>query len=269
MVLIRPSGKVTLRHLLTHTHGLEEPPAAAPLTSLAEIATAASRGPLGFEPGTRWRYGNAGMAVLGRIVEIVSETPFADHLSKRFFQPLGMNDTTFYPSDAQYARRALCYKRPEAWGPIEETGIGILNGDPATRTQSVMPGGGLFSTTHDIWRFYQTLANGGAIDGRRYLSESRTREMTTPQTGELEAGFSGGMAWGLGVGIVRSPQGWTDVLPVGTWGHDGAYGPTVMIEPRSGLLFMMMIQRVGLNPYSNGLRFRHAFHMSVREIYGF
>ncbi|CAN5758607.1 serine hydrolase domain-containing protein [soil metagenome] len=263
MVLVRPSRLVTVRDLLTHTHGLEEPPAIAPGTSLAGAVASTAQGSLQFEPGTQWRYGNAGMNTLGRIVEVISGMPFQDFLRTRFFEPLGMKSTTFYPEPEQLEAMARSYKRPPEWGPLMEVPIGILNGDLRKKEQTVLPGGGLFSTAEDVFRFYQMLANGGELDGRRYLPAALVKEMVTAQTGDLEAGFSAGMAWGLGVGVVKKPQGWTDCLPVGTWGHDGAYGTTVMCEPKTRLLFIMMIQRAGLNPYQDGLKYRHAFHAAV------
>jgi CubicO group peptidase (beta-lactamase class C family) len=255
--------RVTIRHLLVHTHGLEDPPLPAPRSTLAEQVAAVAAKPPQFEPGSQWKYGNAGMNTLGRLVEVVSGQPYEAFLQERFFNPLGMRNTTFFPGDEQLLKLAKSYKRPRPWGPLEETGIGLINGDLAKKEQAVFPGGGLFSTAEDMFRFYQMLLNGGEFEGRRYLPQALVTQMVSPQTGELEAGFSGGMAWGLGVGVVKQPRGWTDCLPAGTWGHDGACGTTVMAEPKSGLLFIMMIQRADLNPYSHGLRFRHAFHSAV------
>jgi CubicO group peptidase (beta-lactamase class C family) len=266
-VLTRPSRGVTIRDLLTHTHGLEEPPMPAPDTPLAEAATAAARGPLHFEPGSQWKYGNASMTVLGRIVEVVSGTAYPEFLRERFFEPLGMRDTTFFPDSAQLDRLAKTYNRLVEGGPLEEMPIAILNGNLREKTQTVAPGAGLFSTAEDMFRFYQMLANGGEFEGRRYLAAATVREMRTSQTGEFEAGFSSGMGWGLGVGVVRRPEGWTEMLPAGTWGHDGAYGTTVMIEPEQHLVFIMMIQRGGLNPFADGLRFRAAFHTVVMKAF--
>lgn len=266
-VLTRPSRPVTIRDLLTHTHGLEEPPMPAAGTPLAEVATAASRGPLHFEPGSQWKYGNVGMSVLGRIVEVVAGKAFPDFLQERFFEPLGMKSTTFFPDDGQLDRLAKSYNRLVENGPLEEIPITILNGNLRAKTQTVAPGAGLFSTAEDMFRFYQMLANGGELEGRRYLAPETIREMRTSQTGDFDAGFSSGMGWGLGVGVVRRPEGWTDVLPAGAWGHDGAYGTTVMIAPEQHLLFIMMIQRGGLNPFVDGLRFRQAFHAAVMNAF--
>lgn len=267
MVLKRPLRSPTIRDLLTHTHGLEEPPAPAMGTPLAEVAASVARGPLQFEPGTQWRYGNAGMNTLGRIVEVVSGQSFQGFLETRFFTPLGMKDTTFYPDAEQLKRLAKSYDRPPAWGALAEVGIWLMNGDVAKKEQTVLPGGGLFSTAEDIFHFYQMLLDGGEYKGRRFFTEATVREMLTSQTGDLEAGFSPGWAWGLGVGIVKYPQGWTNVLPVGAWGHDGAYGTTVMAEPAKKLLFIMMIQRGGLYPSRDGFKFRHAFHSAVMRAF--
>lgn len=267
IVLERPPRLVTIRDLLAHTHGLEEPPLPAVGTPLSGLVASVARGPLQFPPGTQWKYGNAGMTVLGRVVEVVSGMPFEDFLRMRFFEPLGMTDTTFYPDAEALQGMAKSYSRPVENGPLAEVPIVLINGDPAKKEQTVLPGAGLFSTAEGMFRFYQMILNGGEFAGRRYLAESTVKEMRTPQTGDLEAGFSAGMAWGLGVGIVKNPQGWTDVLPVGCWGHDGAYGTTVMADPRRGLLFLMMIQRMGLNPAHDGLRFRHGFHAAVMRAF--
>jgi CubicO group peptidase (beta-lactamase class C family) len=260
---VPPSRPITIRDLLTHTHGLEDPPLPAPKTSLSENVAAIAKNPLQFEPGSQWKYGNAGMNTLGRIVEVVSGQPFEEFLQQTFFTPLGMKDTSFFPEPSQLQNLARSYKRAPQWGSLVETSIGLINGDLTKKEQAVFPGGGLFSTAEDMFRFYQMLLNGGEFEGKRYLPEALVKDMTSPQTGELEAGFSAGMSWGLGVGIVRQPQGWTDCLPSGAWGHDGACGTTVMADPKSKLLFIMMIQHAGLNPYTHGLRFRHAFHSAI------
>ena len=58
-------------------------------------------GPLQWQPGDRYAYGNQGMNIAARIVEIVSGVPYEVFLQKRFFDPLGMSETTFWPSEAQ------------------------------------------------------------------------------------------------------------------------------------------------------------------------
>ena len=62
---------------------------------------------LEFQPGSRWAYSaQAGHDTLGRIVEIASGMPLNEFFQKRIFDPLGMKDITFWPSEAQWTRVA-------------------------------------------------------------------------------------------------------------------------------------------------------------------
>jgi len=268
MRLRRPARAVTIRDLLAHLHGLEEPPVLPEGTSLAAVTTVIAQAPLQFEPGSQWKYGNASMTVLGRLVEVVVGQPYAEFLQARFFDPLGMTETTFFPDAGQIARLATTYKRPERDGPLEKAEIFLFPEGFASRARTVAPGGGLFSTAEEMFRFYQMLLNGGEFAGRRYLRRETVRAMFTSQTGDLPAGFSPGMGWGLGIGVVRQPEGWTEGLAPGTVNHDGAYGTTVFLDPSRDLLFIMMIQRTGLGGAPDGLRFRHAFTSAVMAACG-
>lgn len=66
--------------------------------------------PLESEPGTKYRYSNAGINTAARIIEVVAKMSFGDFLDQRLFVPLGMNDTTFWPNDEQAGRIALAYR---------------------------------------------------------------------------------------------------------------------------------------------------------------
>jgi CubicO group peptidase (beta-lactamase class C family) len=89
------------------------------------------------------------------------------------------------------------------------------------------------------------LLNGGVLDGRRYLTAESVRMMSTVQTGDLVTGFTPGNGWGLGVCIIRQPQGVTEMLAPGTFGHGGGYGTQAWIDMKRGVALIMMIQRFG------------------------
>jgi CubicO group peptidase (beta-lactamase class C family) len=236
--------RITLRHLLTHTSGMgeatdEETKAARTLSDL--IPAFASK-PLAFEPGSKWQYSQSGILTLGRIIEIVSGFPFEAFLRKRIFDPLGMKDTTFYLSEAQLPRWVIPARREgEQLVPAE---IALLYGHPPTwRGHYPASNGGLFSTALDYTRLAQMLLNGGVLDGRHYLTAESVRMMSTVQTGDLVTGFTPGNGWGLGVCIVRQPQGVTAMLSPGTFGHGGGYGTQFWIDTKRGVALIMMIQR--------------------------
>src|SRR5206468_4027314 len=109
--LVRP---VTVRHVLSHTSGLTgsselQQITGSDSTPIKARALSSVTGPLQSQPGEKYAYGNQGMNIAARIVEIVSEMPYQEFLQKRFFDPLGMKETTFWPSDAQIARLAGAY----------------------------------------------------------------------------------------------------------------------------------------------------------------
>jgi CubicO group peptidase (beta-lactamase class C family) len=235
-------GNVTLKHLLTHTSGLsestkEERNAAKSLAAL--IPGVASR-PLQFPPGSRWTYCQSGMNTLGRIIEVVSGESFPAFLQNHILGPLGMIDTTFYPTPAQLARLVTAYKQDD--GKLIATPL-PWDFDPANVVRFPAANGGLFSTTSDYARFCSMLLNDGTYGGRTFLSKSAVEHMRSVASGELKTGFIDGNAWGLGVCVVREALGVSAALSPGSFGHGGAYGTEAWIDPIRKIAYILMISR--------------------------
>lgn len=262
MRLKRPARPITLRDLLTHTSGLSDLSAPRPHCILAELVMAYSQLPLKFPPGSKWEYCNSGINVLGRVVEVASGQCFADFLQERIFKPLGMKDTTFWPSAAQAKRLAKSYTPGKAAGTLEETNIWFIKGNLGDRSRTAFPSGGLFSTAQDMWRFYQTILNGGECNGKRILSSEAVALMTRTQTGDLRTGFTDGMSFGYGWAVVKTPTGVTAMLSPGTYGHGGAYGTQGWVDPKKDLICVLMIQRVKL-PNADASPIRQAFQQAA------
>ena len=243
-----PSGKpanLTLKHLMTHTSGLPEATneEARAAKKLEDLIPAYTNKPMQFEPGSQWKYCQSGINTLGRIIEVVSGRPYETFLAKRLFQPLGMKDTTFYLRANQVGRLVTPVKR-EQDGTLTPTTISLLQGKLATSTDRYpAANGGLFSTAPDYARFARMILNGGTLDGKRYLKPESIRQMTTIQTGDLKTGFTPGNGWGLTWCVVREPQGVTEMLSPGTYGHGGAYGTQAWIDPVKGIAYILMVQR--------------------------
>lgn len=226
--LVRP---VTIRLLLSHTSGLTgqselQQTTGSDSTPLKARALSSVTGPLQWQPGDKYQYGNQGMNIAARVVEIVSGMAYEDFLQKRFFDPLGMTETTFWPSDAQIARLA------NAYGPNKDKS-GYARGDISFLTKPFSDrvhrfpeaGGGLFSTTHDILRYGMMLANNGELEGQRYLSPAAMGELRKEQTGVTKVNYSLGYH-----------------LRNGMFGHDGAYGTDLSVNPKTGMIAVFMVQ---------------------------
>ena len=238
------AGKITLRHMLTHTSGMGEatPEETRDARKLADLVPVYARKPVAFEPGSQWRYCQTGINMLARVVEIVSAQPFPEFVAARLFRPLGMKDTGFYLSERQMPRLVTPARRDG--DKLVDAEVALLQGKSPTDTNRYpAANGGLFSTGPDYARFARMLLRGGESGGRRYLSPAAFALMTHNQTGSLKAGFIPGHSWGLGVGVVEKPEGQTAMLHPGAFGHGGAYGTQAWIDPKGGVALILMVQR--------------------------
>lgn len=255
-------AEVTIRHLLTHTSGISggepegaETPLAAQVSSFAAL-------PLRFAPESKWKYCNSGYRTLGRVVETVSGRSYEQFLEERLFRPLGMKDTTFYPTAEQAARIAVPYT---AEGRLRPAPCPILRGkSPGDRARGASPSDGLFSTASDLLKFCRMILGRGEANGRRFLSAESLEDMTRIQTGEMKTGFTDGTGWGLGWCVIREPQGVTRALSPGSFGHGGAMGTQVWVDPVRRLVHILLVQWSEV-PNSDASALRGAFHDAVSE----
>jgi len=271
-----PSGKpanLTISQILTHTSGLGEAtgPAAQQAKTLAELVPLWLATPMQYEPGAKWQYTQSGINAAGRIVEVVSGMSFDAFLQKRLFDPLGMSNTTFYPTDQQRARLVTAYAKNKDTGALEPA---APRTDFGLRTQPPKGNGGLFSTAPDYARFCQMLLNGGAFAGRRYLSAEALKFLNTPQTGDLPTGFfqnetfgkrGTNYGWGIGTCVLRTPHdGVAAMLSPGTYGHGGAWGTQAWVDPVKGVAYVLMVQRSNF-PNSDASDVRRQFQQAAAD----
>jgi CubicO group peptidase (beta-lactamase class C family) len=229
--LKRAEHPIKVREILSHTSGLpfrsplEEP--TLDVLPLRDRVRSYAMLPLQFEPGTRYEYSNAGINTAGRIIEVVSGMSYEAFLEERLFQPLGMKDTTFWPNERQLRRLAKSYRPATDGKALEETPITQLRYPLNDRSRQPMPAGGLFSTAQDLTRFCQMILNSGVSQGRRYLSSGAIVQMTRKQTGDM----------------VKEGYGFGWSMRGSTFGHGGAYGTALNINPDTGLITVLMIQQ--------------------------
>jgi CubicO group peptidase (beta-lactamase class C family) len=271
-----PSGapaNLTITQILTHTSGLGEASAAAAscARTLADLVPLWLEVPTQYEPGTKWNYTQSGINAAGRIVEVVSGLAFDAFLQKRLFGPLGMKDTTFYPSDDQIARRVTAYAKNKESDLLEPV---PPRPEFGPRDRPPQGNGGLYSTAPDYAKFCQMLLNNGTLEGHRYLSSDAMKYLTTPQTGDLPTGFfqnerfgnhGANYGWGLATCILRIPhEGVAAMLSPGSYGHGGAWGTQAWIDPEKGVAYLLMVQRSNF-PNSDASDVRRAFQEAASE----
>jgi CubicO group peptidase (beta-lactamase class C family) len=238
---------ITVKDLLTHVSGLGS--GAMSNSDLARVArkegeTLADYIPrlgstvLEFQPGSRWAYSpGAGFETLGRIVEIVSGLPLDRFLRTRIFDPLGMKDITFWPSDAQWPRMATVYTR-SAKGLAKQQ----MPNDTMSRNVYFRGSGGLYSTAADYIPLGMMLANGGEMNGTRLLSRKSVEMMSAVHVPDTLPGRPAGEGYGLSVRVVTNHAARGTMLSDGTYGWSGAQGTHFFVDPKEQLVGVLMVQ---------------------------
>jgi len=251
---VRPAAtRVTIRHLFTHTSGI-----AYGFTSAIDrdfkprAGEKYAAGPLLFEPGTQWIYGD-GVEWLGRLVEKLSGQSLETYFREHIFNPLGMPDTFYNVPEAKQARRVTVHRRKDgrADAPLTEQ-----PNQPQRPSTTFGGGGGLLSTAPDYLRFERMILNGGTLDGARILSPASVALMGRNQIGEvgvraiktaqpdLSMDFSfiddGMDKWGLGFLITsRHVAGKRSAGSLSWGGIDNTY---FWIDPARGIAGVILMQ---------------------------
>ncbi|MBZ5575736.1 MAG: beta-lactamase family protein [Acidobacteriia bacterium] len=239
--------EITIRDLLTHTSGLvsggpasrveSEKIARKPGETLAEYIPRLGAVPLDFQPGTRWSYSpSAGFDTLGRIVEIVSGQTFDQFLRQRIFEPLGMKETFFHPSDNYLPRVAVTYRRAD--NSLEKVDMQArLN-----NTTYFSGAGGLMTDAEDYLQFGQMLMNGGQWNGKRLLGPKTVELMSSVHAPDTLPGRRKGLSFGLSVQVVSDPIAAGYRVSEGSFGWDGAFGTHFWVDPKEKVVGILMIQ---------------------------
>jgi CubicO group peptidase (beta-lactamase class C family) len=221
------SGQVTVRHLLTHTSGID-----GDIFSdtgrgddcleryVGELAGTVSI----FPPGAAFSYCNSGFVLLGRIIEVLDGQSWDESLRERLTGPLELTRTVTLPEDAILHRAAVGHHG--SGEPVQVWGL----------PRSVGPAGLITAAASDLLAFARLHLDGGiAPDGKRLLSEASVAAMQQPQAAIPE--FSApGAAVGLGWRLGR----WDGRMIVGHDGDTVGQSAYLRIDPEARLAVCLL-----------------------------
>jgi CubicO group peptidase (beta-lactamase class C family) len=257
--LVPPRKPMTIQDLLRHTSGItygffgegavKKTYVDAKMSSEdldnAGFADAIAKLPLAYQPGTTWDYSHS-TDILGRVVEVASGKSLYQFEKERILDPLGMKDTAFYVTDP--AKQPLI---AEPFPTDRTIGIDAVVNDPRVQRKWESGGGGMVSTMGDYARFVRMMANGGALDGKRYLSPKTVAYMGSNHIGPAAGVVPGpyylpGPGFGFGLGFaVRTEAGVSAIEgSVGEMNWSGAAGTTFWIDPKEDMFVVFMSQTV-------------------------
>lgn len=206
---------VTLRQMMAHQSGLvRESPVGnyfdPSQPSLADTIASLSDTALVLRPGTKTKYSNAAIAVVGAALESQTGMSHPDYVNQKLFQPLGMTASSFVVSPEVQPKMATGWM----WtydGRRQEAPQFLLGTGPA---------GNLYSSVNDLSKFMIWLLNDQRSDDDEILSPKSLQEMTTPIVD------AAGKEQGFGLGF--SVRKFDDMTKIG---HGGAvYGFSTQFE---------------------------------------
>ena len=210
----------------------------------AEFAERIAKLPLVYQPGTTWDYGH-NTEILGRVIEVISGKSLYQFEKERLLDPLGMKETGFYVTDP--AKKSLV---AEAMPNDRKIGSSDMF-DPRVQKKWEPGGQGMVSTIGDYARFTQMVLNGGAFDGKRYLSPKTVAYMGSNHIAQGSGVVPGayylpGAGVGFGLGFaVRTDAGVTPFEgSVGDLTWSGAGGTLFWIDPKENMTVVFMAPMV-------------------------
>lgn len=172
----RGATRITLRHLMAHRSGLvREPPAGhyfdSSGTTLATTVQSLRNTTPVYPAGTRTKYSNAAIAVVGYALERTQQQPFAAYIKRAVLGPMGLAHSAFTPEPTltQHLADAVMwsYEGREFAAPTFQLGMA--------------PAGSMYTTVEDLSRFLSVLFAGGRGPGGQVIARATLDSMWTPQ----------------------------------------------------------------------------------------
>ena len=256
--------KITIRHLLNHTAGLITwYPLYYRASNKKEVYRLIGELPLAYPVGEARHYSDLGFILLGEIIEKISGMPLERFVQENIFNPLKMDHTTYNPLSKEkftmiaptshgnpYEKRMVydtalgfVYKEidPQGWnGWRNHTLRGEVNDGNAWYAMNGVSGhAGLFSTVDDLQKLVNMLLDSGMVNGKLFVSQKTIQLFLTPDE------FKNGLGW-----MMDNGDSFLWNAPVGSFGHTGFTGTSIVVIPSMKLSLILLINRqnMGLLP---------------------
>jgi CubicO group peptidase (beta-lactamase class C family) len=205
---------ITIRHCLSHMTGIEDDEKLVrkllqrkKFGSLDEEVESFAAREIRGNAGTDFWYGNIGLNIAAKVLEVVSKRKFDLLIKQRLFTPLGMRQTTFSTLDASLPN----------------------------------PSGGAKSTADDYMKFLVMLMNKGKYNGKQILTEESVDEMMKIQTENVPKRYSPeaakGFEYALGSWVVEGKDGTATALA-----SPGLFGTWPMIDFCRGYAYILFVK---------------------------
>lgn len=227
-------GKVTLHQLLCHTAGFSdggEMDGPHDDEALGREARSWKDELCFIPPGAIFSYSNYGYVLAGFASEEAYGKPFADTVKELVLRPLGMQRSTFRPTET------VTYPFSQGHHPKDGGKPEVVR--PYLDHSGTWPCGCLNSSVDELSRFVIAFLNGGKLDGKQVLSPSTIEKMSKPHAAIPSGGDGESYGYGL---LVSSFRG------VPMLSHSGSrvgFGSQIRMFPREKVGVILLANRSG------------------------
>jgi CubicO group peptidase (beta-lactamase class C family) len=207
----RDRNLITIQHLMTHTSGIPNNYAATGIKERSKAVESVLQEPLADSPGRKFLYSDDNYCLLAAIIEIASGKKYEEFVQKELFDRAGLNNSGFWGTSAARSvapmiKDELAKSVTEDWG--------------------FKGAGGIFSTTHDLLRWYD------ALRGHRVLNEASLQQFFGPQV-KVSVGD-----YAYGWFVSRTPRGSRELWTRGT--EDAGANGIVRVFPDEGVVCIVL-----------------------------
>ena len=195
----RSADSITIRQLLSHTHGIAGGAVEMRLAYTGEyqgnaqlISLLAEHNAL---PDQSYRYSNLGYNVATLAMDQATGESWKETLQRLIFTPLGMTSTSAYVSRFPAERLAM---------PYGSTPTGFTRIRYGKTDANMQSAGGLVTTLEDYARWLEAHLNDGRVDGKQVIPAAAIRETHRPQARYDRPGgavpiVGYGLGWNIGI----------------------------------------------------------------------
>ncbi len=276
---------ITLAQLMSHQAGLVALDQAVEVTDYAAVVRALEKQKPLWPPGTAHGYHARTFGFLiDELVRRIDSRSIGEYWRAVFAEPLGLDIwiglpaeennrvATIYPAKASSAPSDEFYRALATPGTLQRKtftsphglhAVSAMN-SPENRARAIVSFGGIGSAT-SLAKFYAVLANGGALDDRRFFSSETLLQMTRTLTAGLDRVFE--IPTAFSAGFMKDPPDASRRIFGPSrlaFGHPGAGGSHAFADPENNLAFAYVMNQMEqqILPNEKSLRLVDAIYAS-------
>jgi len=193
----------------------------------------------------RYRYSCLNFMLLKEMVEQICQMPMDEYLEKEFYGPMGMTSTLYNPLRRYQPEQIVPTVQKDYLRNRKEL-RGYVHDEIAAFMGGVSGNAGLFSNARDVAKVYQMLVDGGQYGGKRYLSMETCRLFMNKKSRISRRGLGFDKP---DAAIGKGPC--ADEAPAEVVGHTGFTGTCAWADPKNGLVFVFISNRVYPRPFDH------------------